>query len=187
MRLLRDGLLTGRRVALGGGVSGIVRDALLDLGAELELLPRADELVSPQDEQTGEWARACAPLQALVYDSRAGFGTGGPEGLEAALEQAWVAVREVATGALIPAQAPGKLVLLGPSADAGPLAEAARAGLENLTRTLSVEWARYELTAVMIAPGPSATEDDLATVVCFVVSEAGGYISGCRLELGAIV
>ena len=32
-------------------------------------------------------------------------------------------------------------------------ADAARAGLENLARTLSIEWARYAITLVAIAPG----------------------------------
>ncbi len=186
MKLLREGLLTGRRIALGGCVPNVVHDALRGLDAQLEVMPSSEELASREEDQTGQWASSRAPLHAVVYDARTAFGRGGAEGLDAALEQAWVAVREVATGALIPAQEPGKLLLIAPSPDAGPLAEAARAGLENLTRTLSVEWARHGLTAVMIAPGPKASEDELALVVCFVISEAGGYLSGCRLELGAV-
>ena len=52
-----------------------------------------------------------------------------------------MATRAVATGALIPAGA-GKCVLIAPRPDRGPFAGAARAALENLARTLSVEWAR---------------------------------------------
>jgi NAD(P)-dependent dehydrogenase (short-subunit alcohol dehydrogenase family) len=77
-------------------------------------------------------------------------------------------------------------VLLAPRPEAGPLAEAARAGLENLIRTVSVEWARYGVTAVMLAPGQDTLEADIGAVAAFLVSEAGGYFSGCRLTLGAV-
>ena len=153
---------------------------MVALGAELEFLA-VDELPA-EDERVGEWARARTPLNALVHCASDSFGHGGG----AALEQAWAAIREVATGALIEAEAPGKLVLIAPRPDAGPLASAVRAGLENLARTLSVEWARYDLTAVTITPGVRTSGEQLAQLVCFVVSEAGGYLSGCRLELGAV-
>jgi NAD(P)-dependent dehydrogenase (short-subunit alcohol dehydrogenase family) len=77
-------------------------------------------------------------------------------------------------------------VLISPAADAGPHAEAARAGLENLARTLSVEWARYGITVTAMAPGASTTEAELTDLVCFVLSRAGDYFSGCRFDLGAV-
>jgi NAD(P)-dependent dehydrogenase (short-subunit alcohol dehydrogenase family) len=124
------------------------------------------------------------PINALVYDGRPAFGGGGPDSLRACTEQAWVAVREVATGALIPAGA-GKVVLIGPRADAGTFATAVRAALENLARTLSVEWARFGVGAVAIAPGPKTADDDLAELVCFLISPAGEYFTGCVFELGS--
>ena len=124
---------------------------------------------------------------AIVYDARQAFGSGGGEqALSESLERAWIAVREVANGALIPAGEPGKVVLLGPRPDAGPLAEAARAGLENLARTLSVEWARFAVTARWSRRGRATSDEELAELVCFLVSSAGEYLSGCRLELGSI-
>ena len=63
---------------------------------------------------------------------------------------------------------------------------AVRAGLENLARTLSVEWARYGITAVAITPGTSTTDAELAELVCFLASPAGGYFSGCRFDLGSV-
>lgn len=182
MELLRPKLLAGRRIALAGAPLDPVVDALGDLGAELESL--TVEHLPSEEDRVGEWARARAPLHALIYCGDGAFGNGGRSGLEAALEHAWVAVREVAVGALIGSA--GKLLLIGPRPDAGPLADAARAGLENLVRTLSVEWARHGVTAVMIAPGASTTEEELALLACFVVSAAGDYLSGCRLELGAV-
>jgi NAD(P)-dependent dehydrogenase (short-subunit alcohol dehydrogenase family) len=126
------------------------------------------------------------PLHALVFDAGASFGSGGEAGLRAALELAWLSARAVATGALIEADGPGKLVFVAPRPDAGPHAQAARAALENLARTLSVEWARFTVTAVTIAPGPATTEHELAQLVGFLVSDAGAYLSGCRFDLGTL-
>ena len=184
MSALRQNLLDGRAIALAGGVPEAVALALAGLGARVEAVP-LNEGLGEDEERVGEWARARTPFDAVVYDARDAFGDGGEEALTRALELAWLAVREVATGALIPAaDGTGKVLLVGPAPDAGPFAEAARAALENLARTLSIEWARYGVTAAMIAPGAATTEDQLAELVCFLVSEAGGYVSGCRLELG---
>jgi NAD(P)-dependent dehydrogenase (short-subunit alcohol dehydrogenase family) len=54
---------------------------------------------------------------------------------------------------MIESHIPGRLLFLAPAPDAGPHAPAARAALENLARTLSVEWARFGITAVAITPG----------------------------------
>jgi hypothetical protein len=184
MSVLRQNLLHGRAIALAGGVPGAVRESLAALGARVESIGDADRL-GEDEERVGDWARARAPLDAIVYDARLAFGEGGDAALVAGSELAWVAVREVASGELIPRDGPGKVLLIGPRPDAGSFAEAARAALENLARTLSVEWARYGVTAAMVAPGAATTDEQLAELVCFLVSEAGGYISGCRLELGA--
>jgi NAD(P)-dependent dehydrogenase (short-subunit alcohol dehydrogenase family) len=182
MSVLRENLLARRRIAVSGPVARTLSDAMLELGAELEFLA-VDEF-SAEEDRVGEWARARAPLDALVHCAARRFGGGRREALDGALEETWATVREVAT-ALIESPAPGKLVLIAPRPDAGPLAGAARAGLENLARTLSVEWARYGVTTVVVAPGPGTTAEQLALLVCFVVSGAGDYLSGCRLELGA--
>lgn len=182
MALLREELLAGRRIAVGGPAGEVVTDALRMLGAEVE--PLAVDRLPSDEDGVGEWARAHGPLHALLYCAAGAFGTGGEAGLDATLKEAWVAVREVARGALIDAQHAGKLLLVAPRPDAGSFAAAARAGLENLVRTLSVEWARYRLTAVLIAPGERTTDRELAELACFVLSDAGEYLSGCRLELG---
>lgn len=179
MTVLRAGLLDGRGVALAGGVTSAVSQSLSGLGATVhELDPVLDE------DGARDWAAGVAPLHALVFDAAPTFAGGGQAHLGAALEAAWVATRGVATGALIPAGA-GKVLLLAPRSDGGPFASAVRAALENLARTLSVEWARYGVTAVAIAPGARTTEDELAELVCFLVSVAGDYFSGCAFELGS--
>lgn len=184
MTVLRDQLLAGRAIALGE-VRDPVRGRLQSLGAQIEVVPAAEAL-SAEEELAGEWARARAPLDALVYDCAGEFGTGGEAALQTTLEDAWAAVREVATGALIPAEGPGLVLLIGPPPDAGALSGAARAALENLARTLSVEWARHAVTTVMVAPGRGTTDAELAELVCFLVSEAGAYFSGCRIDLGSV-
>jgi NAD(P)-dependent dehydrogenase (short-subunit alcohol dehydrogenase family) len=164
MTVLRERLLEGRTIALDRGAPGAVRQALKRLGATVD---------------------AGVPPDALVFDAAAAFGEGGLEGLSAALEGAWAAIGEVVAGELIPAGRPGKIVLLAPRPGAGPFAEGARAALENLARTLSVEWARYAVTAVAIAPGEETTVEHVAELICYLLSPAGDYFSGCRFELGA--
>src|SRR5262245_40157695 len=66
------------------------------------------------------------------------------DGVRRALDDAWDAIR---AHKLPPS--PGLIVLLSPPAT-DPHAHAARAGLENLARTLSIEWARHETRTVTI-------------------------------------
>jgi NAD(P)-dependent dehydrogenase (short-subunit alcohol dehydrogenase family) len=135
------------------------------------------------EDRAKEWAAGAAPLHALVYDAGRGFAGGGEGALQGSIERAWIATRAVATGALIPGGA-GKVLLIAPPADGRSFATAARAALENLARTLSVEWARYGVTTVAVAPGARTPEPELAELVCFLASPAGEYFSGCVFELG---
>ena len=139
--------------------------------------------MGPRRRASGRGRRVERRYTGSWYCAGEAFAAGG---LEGTLAGVWVAVREVATGAMIPAQQPAKIVLVGPRPDAGPLASAARAALENLARTLSVEWARYSLTTVAVAPGEGTTDEELASVVGYLVSVAGDYFSGTQLELGAV-
>jgi NAD(P)-dependent dehydrogenase (short-subunit alcohol dehydrogenase family) len=181
MHILRENLLAGRSVALAGGVSPVIGDALTGLGARLE---RFDDAL---DEDSGqEWARARAPVHALVYAAAPAFGRGGASGLAGSLERAWVAVRAVATGAMIDREDHARIVLLAPGPAAGEHAAATRSALENLARTLAVEWARFGITATAIAPGSATSDDEVAALVGFLLSAAGGYFSGCRFDMGAV-
>lgn len=179
------GLLADCRVVVAGdGAAALQTNARLEaLGAEV--LTLSPEALADEDGAAG-WARDRLPLHALVFDAGAEFGSGGADALRATMESAWRAVRAIVTGALIEAQGPGRLILMAPGPDAGPHAPAARAALENLARTLSVEWARHEITAVALWPGPETTDAEMAEVACFLISPAGGYFSGCRFELGAV-
>ncbi len=70
-----------------------------------------------------------------------------------------------------------------PPSAAGEHAGAARAGLENLARTLSIEWARYSITAVAVAPGAATAADEVGALVAYLASPAGAYFSGCLLDM----
>lgn len=179
--MLLQGLLEGRRVALvqADGIGA----RLTELRAAVETLP-ADALAD--EPAAAAWARERAPLHGLVVDAAATFGEGGAGPLQATLDLAWRAARGVATGTMIEQAEPGRLVLVAPRPEAGDHADAARAGLENLARTLSVEWARFQITAVTIAPGPGTAEAEVAELAAFIISRAGGYLSGCRLDLGLV-
>jgi NAD(P)-dependent dehydrogenase (short-subunit alcohol dehydrogenase family) len=180
----RDQLLDGRRFATAGEGGGAIVAKLVSLGAGVEAMP---EQLLLDEEAAAAWARERgAPLSALVFDAGQSFGEGGGRRLQASLELAWRAARAVAVGALIEGDAPAKLVFVGPRPSAGAHAEPARAALENLARTLSVEWARYAITAVAVLPGTQTADAEVAELVCFLISEAGEYFSGCRFELGRV-
>jgi hypothetical protein len=169
MPLLRPGLLEGRAVALAGEVPELAVALLTDLGGRVMTLPVLDE------ERALEWAKEAMPIDVAVCAAET----------LADIDTLWVAVRAVANGALIPAGA-GAVVMLGPRPDETAHARAVRAALENLARTLSVEWARYGLTATAITPGSETSGDDVATLLAFLCSGAGAYYSGCRFELDPI-
>ncbi len=119
-----------------------------------------------------------AALGAGAGDDVLVWGAAAPadaDGVRSALDGAWDAVRATR---LPPG--PGLIVLLAPPpGDAH--AVAARAGLENLTRTLSTEWARHGIRAVAVLQGGDETAT--AELVAYLASPAGAYFSGCAITL----
>jgi NAD(P)-dependent dehydrogenase (short-subunit alcohol dehydrogenase family) len=101
---------------------------------------------------------------------------GSADEVRGALDGAWDAIR---AHMLPPQRSGGLIVLVAPQAG-DPHREAARAGIENLARTLSIEWARYGIRPVAILPGD---RDAVAELVAFLASRAGGYYSGCAFTL----
>jgi hypothetical protein len=169
----------------------VLRPALLDAVALLlaaadppsrfgeAVIARAAELRATVDrvvvDPTGD---EVAPRDAdvVVWD---GASLAGPRDV---LDGAWLALRPAA-GAWIADERPGLLLLLAPPpCDAG--AEAARAGLENLARTLSIEWARHGIRPVAILPGEATEAEEVAELAAFLASPAGDYYSGCAFRLG---
>jgi NAD(P)-dependent dehydrogenase (short-subunit alcohol dehydrogenase family) len=134
---------------------------------------------------------ALGGIDMLVVDGAAMFAS---DGLRGCLDGAWDATRAVVNLAFLPAEptpSTRRIVYLAPSsgagarvdARAGEQADAARAGLENLARTLSVEWARHGITVVTIAPGGETTAGEVAALCAYLASPAGAYFSGCLLDL----
>ena len=191
---LRRGLLDGTRVAFAGA-DGDAAVAALDhcreLGAGIDVLSDADPL------DAGAVVAAAAALAAtpgtLVVDAAGRFaaaaapvGAGaGLDALRAAGDAAWIAIHAVATRRFIPSGG-GKIVLIAPSPSAGPNAAATRAAVENLARTLSIEWARFQIRPTAILPGDRTTPAEVASLVAYLASPAGDYFSGCAFTLGAI-
>lgn len=137
--------------------------------------------VAGEDRAAGACAALGAELVAVTLDDEALAGAlPTPDVLlaDAPLDEAFLAARAVANR-WIAQKRGGKVVFVAPRDDAPQ-----RAALENLARTLSTEWARFQVTPTAILPGPRATAEDVAQLVAFLASPAGDYYSGCRFELG---
>jgi len=127
------------------------------------------------------------------------------------LEGTWLMTHSVATKAMIPAGG-GKIVnvTLSPHHGLPGMAHssAARAAVENMTRVLSIEWARFNIRLSAIATGHFETEaiqkypepvragvartvplqrlgrpEEQAWLVAYLASSAGDYYSGAILTL----
>jgi citronellol/citronellal dehydrogenase len=129
------------------------------------------------------------------------------------VEGTWLMTHAVATRAMMPEARGGKIVnvTLSPHHGLPGMAHssAARAAVENLTRVLSIEWARFGIRLTAVAPGHMATEtlrtkypkpvvegvagtvplqrlgteEEFAWLVAYLASPAGDYFSGAVLTL----
>jgi NAD(P)-dependent dehydrogenase (short-subunit alcohol dehydrogenase family) len=129
------------------------------------------------------------------------------------VEGTWLMTHAVATRAMIPSGEGGKIVnvTLSPHTGLPGMAHssAARAAVENLTRVLAIEWARFGIRLKAIAAGQFATEtfmtkyprqmvdtaaqtvplgrlgrpEELAWHVAHLASPAGDYVSGAVITI----
>jgi citronellol/citronellal dehydrogenase len=129
------------------------------------------------------------------------------------VEGTWLMTHAVANRAMIPASRGGKIlnVTLSPHHGLPGMAHssAARAAVENLTRVLSIEWARFGIKLTALAAGAFdtdtlrtkypkpvvegvagtvplgrlGTEEEFAWLVAYLASPAGDYFSGAILTL----
>lgn len=154
--VLREGVLSGvtARTAGEGNFAAAVGARLADLGATFD------------GDGPG----------VLVWDASASPGDGVAR-VRHALDGAWDAIRAIHA----PDPQPGLIVLLAP-APGDAHATAARAGLENLSRTLSIEWARFGTRPVTLLPGPDTEPGAVAELVAYLASPAGGYFAGCAFS-----
>ena len=129
------------------------------------------------------------------------------------VEGTWLITHAVATKAMIPSGAGGKIVNVTISPHNGlpgmAHSSAARAAVENLTRVLSIEWSRYGIKLNSIAAGQFATEtlrtkypkvvvdhleqtipagrlgteEEFAWAIAYLASPAGDFYSGSILTM----
>ncbi len=132
--------------------------------------------------------------------------------VELNLQGTWNMTRAAATKAFMD-QGAGKVISITLSPHSGVPgvvhSSAARAGVENMTRTLAIEWARFGITLVAVAPGQIATDaflsnypsilteqvaktipmgrmgrpEEVAWLVAFLASPAGDFFSGAVLTV----
>jgi NAD(P)-dependent dehydrogenase (short-subunit alcohol dehydrogenase family) len=194
--LLRVNLLEGQVVAVAGAGAGGIGLAVTAACAALGAATPALDAPLLDEEAVTRAAAALGRVDTLACDAAGPFvaAGGGLGGLRVGLDGAWNATRAVANAAWRPAAggseaagasppAGGKLVLLAPRPGAGAHAGALAAALENLARTLSVEWARYGIRTSAILPGDGASDEELATLAAYLASAAGDYYSGCVFTL----
>jgi citronellol/citronellal dehydrogenase len=132
--------------------------------------------------------------------------------IELNVQGTWLMTHAAATKAFIP-QGGGKVVSVTLSPHNGMPgmvhSGAARAAVENMMRTLSVEWARFGIRLCAVAAGQFGTEviftkypkevgenaartiplqrlgepDEMAWMVAYLASPAGDFLSGCTITI----
>jgi NAD(P)-dependent dehydrogenase (short-subunit alcohol dehydrogenase family) len=196
--LLRPGLLDGVCLLVacpaepGGPFGDAVLTACTELGARVHTCaPDAtdeasvDEAVDAAVDETGGLDLLVVDCAGL-YMQGAAEGGDAPRALRTCLDATWNVTRAVVNQAFLPREpspSTQRIVYLAPASGAGDSAGAARAGLENLSRTLSTEWARHAITVVTIAPGERTAAGEVAALCAYLASPAGAYFSGCLLDL----
>jgi citronellol/citronellal dehydrogenase len=214
---------TGARVA----ICGRRPEPLEEARAELEADGR-DVLAMPCDvrepDQVGAFLDAVGerlgPVDVLVNNAGGQFAAPlediALKGLRAVhrlnVDAPWHLTHEVATRWMIPRRR-GFVCFLGFSPRRGvPLmahSSAARAALETMASTIAIEWSRYGIRAVCVAPGLIRTEgmlayggqalvdeyaravplgragrpEEVAATIAFLASDGGAYVTGTTLAV----
>jgi NAD(P)-dependent dehydrogenase (short-subunit alcohol dehydrogenase family) len=195
-QLLRENLLAGAAIVLArvgaseGSFAAAVEDLCGELGAKLAVCELAPAGEPAQEDSAVEDALAPAlarlgSTDMLIVDAAGLFVAAGSGRamLMGCLQTSWSVTHSVVNRAFLVHGRGGRILYIAPAPGAGAHAEAARAGLENLARTLSIEWARHGITLVTIAPGASTPAGELAALCAYLASPAGAYFSGCLLDL----
>jgi NAD(P)-dependent dehydrogenase (short-subunit alcohol dehydrogenase family) len=206
--MLRPDLLKGISVLVAGTTESVsllgreIEKTCTELGARVHTCAPeiaddeavADEVVAAAVAETGSLDLLIVDGASLFARGQAHAASASPEGARVALrlclDATWNVTRAVVNYAFLPTEpssppTTGRIVYLAPGGRDrfGEHADAARAGLENLGRTCSTEWARHGITTVTIAPGQTTTASEVAALCAYLASPAGAYFSGCLLDL----
>jgi NAD(P)-dependent dehydrogenase (short-subunit alcohol dehydrogenase family) len=188
--LLRAGILERVVIVVAGASEGELGEAVAQrcvaLGASvrrLDVYGQGEEAIAAS---VAELVAGDGTVDLLVNDAASLFARAQPglPALRACLDASWNATRAIAAAAFLDDGATGgRIVNVAPRPSAGEYAAAARAGLENLARTLSTEWARHAVVVTTIAPGERSSAANIGQLVAFLATPAGGYYSGCLFSL----
>ncbi|MBI4577476.1 MAG: SDR family oxidoreductase [Planctomycetes bacterium] len=217
------GLVTlGARVALLGRRLEVVERAARTLDPEggRALALRCDTREPPSCEEAVLRVReTLGPIRVLVNNAGGQFPSSAealsPRGFEAVVRNnllgTWNMTREVATRSMIP-DGGGAIVNVTANVERGfpgmVHTGSARAGVENMTRTLAVEWVRHRIRVNAVAPGSIRTEglaqypeagiefvrratpmkrlgtpEEVAWALIFLCSDAASFITGATLAV----
>ncbi|MDQ6739483.1 MAG: SDR family oxidoreductase [Actinomycetota bacterium] len=208
-------VLAGRREALLKETAELVRQA----GGEAQTV--AGDIREPEQvtELVDQALAAFGRIDVLVNNAGGQFQAPAEEisvnGWRAvhrlSVESVWNVTREVATRSMIPNRS-GLLVFMAFSPHRGipgmVHATAARAAVENLASGLALEWSRYGIRSVAVAPGSIISEgldqysaqarleweqgvplgrlgqpSDVAEVITFLATDAARYITGTTIDI----
>jgi citronellol/citronellal dehydrogenase len=189
---------------------GLIEAHVCDIREERQVDPMVDEILARHGQidllVNNAGGQFLAPAESIT-----------PKGFRTVIrlnvEGTWIVTHAVATKAMIPSGRGGKVfsVTLSPHNGMPGMAHsgAARAAVENLMRTLSVEWARFGIRLLALAAGqfetqtlltkyPQAiveriahtiplgrmgTEREFAWLVAYLASPAGDFFSGAVITM----
>lgn len=171
--VLRADALAGRAIASPAPWAMV----LAGLGADIVTPP--PRAAGDDDGAYVLWAEGLPAVDVVIG------GASHQEPVESAVEALWLSIRAAAVTHWIDRDRAGAVLLVAPRPHPEPHAGALRAALENLARTLSIEWARYGIRTTAVLPSDTTADDEIATLVAFLASPAAAYWSGCVVELGA--
>ncbi len=191
-QLLRPGLLEGVSVLVAGASAGAqpasaltpLARALRGLGAAVaECRPEHPGGRAPEEEDLELAVEDAVGLlgggaDVLVLDAASLFAPGGRVALVGCLQASWGLIRAIANRAFLGAGGGGRVLMIAPPASAGEHADAAVAALENLARTLSIEWARHGSRPSRWHPAGAPPPAELADVAAYLASSAGSLFLG---------
>ncbi|MCQ9165865.1 SDR family oxidoreductase [Arthrobacter sp. STN4] len=208
-------VLAGRRVELLEGTAELVRAA----GSEAAVVPGDIREPGQVTELVDKALEAYGRIDVLVNNAGGQFQARAEDislnGWRAvhrlSVEAVWNLTHEVAVRSMIPNRS-GLLVFMAFSPHRGipgmVHATAARAAIENLASGLALEWSRYGIRSVAVAPGSIVSEgleqytdqarreweqgvplgrlgrpEDVSEVIAFLATDAARYITGTTIDI----